>query len=123
MKSKKGMSMLIWGLILVVLILFSATIGAYFIGLGGSIAHKATQYGEQIGITTKILPTSWYDVTIIDAVKGRLIFTVQDSNTTFYVTDFDPTVGYKVYDNNVQTTVLDVKEFPIAYILWSREPT
>lgn len=128
MKSRKGLSLLIWVIIIVILVLFAGSIGAYLIGLGGQAAHKIGEVGEQVGIATHILPKAWYEVTITDAVKGEINFTVQDTNGTetkaddVYVTDFDPNVGYKVYENNSQTAVQGVREFPVAYIAVVADP-
>jgi len=115
MKSKKGT--LLWDFIIIgILAIVVISVVGSLSGIWGKAAGEASKIGEQIGIATTILPQSWYDIKITDATQGELKFTVQNRNTTNYETDFDRTVSYKVLDNNAQTTVWSVKEYPVAYI-------
>ncbi len=130
MKSKKGMH-LIWDIIIIavfaIVILSLGTAG--LLGWFNPIYQTGINYTKQASVAAKITPQSWYNVEITDAVKGEINFTVQNTNGTtntiddVYVTDFDPTVGYKVYDNKSQTTVLNVKEYPVAYIAVVADPS
>lgn len=128
MKSKRGFSM-IWLIVILFLVLFAATIVASIMGFFNPLYQTGIKYAEQGGVAAKITPQSWYNVEVTDAVKGEINFTVQNTNGTtntkddVYVTDFDPTVGYKVYDNKSQTTVLNVKEYPVAYIAVVADPS
>jgi hypothetical protein len=125
MKSKRGFSM-IWVIVILLLVLFAAAIVAAIGGFFTPIYQTGIKYAEQGGVAAKIVPQSWYNVEITDAIQGEITFTVQNKNTSNYETDVDPTVGYKVYDQRcevlpcsgtgTQTTVLNVKEFPVAYI-------
>ena len=120
--ASKGVSLVFIAIVVIILVLFAGAIGAYLVSLGGKTLQKGERFAEQVGIKAKILPQQWYAVEVLSTDKGWIKFNVRDTNGTaskeddVYVTDFDPTVGYKVFDNGVQTTVLGASAFPVAYV-------
>jgi hypothetical protein len=121
-KNSKGMGLVFWIIIIMVVLLVGATFIIYLQVQGQKLMLKGAQVGEQMGIATHILPKDQYVVWVSDAFRGELTLTVKDTKGTdntsddMYVTDFSTTTGYQVYDTGVQTTVNYIDAFPVAYI-------
>jgi invasion protein IalB len=127
-KNSKGLGLVFWIIIIMVVLLVGATFIVYLQVQGQKLMLKGAQVGEQAGIAAHILPKDQYKV-VADAVRGELTLTVEDTKGTdntsddVYVTDFSTATGYQVYDTGVQTAVNYVNAFPVAYIAVVVDPS
>ncbi|MEM2873919.1 MAG: hypothetical protein QW063_00465 [Candidatus Nanoarchaeia archaeon] len=121
MNSKKGL----WGglIILIVIILVLVIIFGWGIPAVQRLMSKIPETGEKTLIKYKILPEEYYLIEDLVALqRGSIAFKVRDQLNTIdmsddiYTTDFNPIVGYKVWEDKNQRPLSGVSAYTTVYI-------